>query len=449
MTVNRRFVLKSLGFGTAAWLLSPSFGPMLKADPGNPERFFIFCYFSGGWDTLLCLDPRDPGTFSDSRIRETRIQPGYDRLDPNEFKPTLYQPKGSNIEFGPVMEPFAKHFDVSCVVRGIPMDTVSHEVGRRYFITGQMPQGQNAVGSSISTWLVAGQGEQSAIPNLVVGVESYNRKSPAYASGLRVSGVNDLLSTLRDGADSPKDQLRQIIDEYRALNENCDPGGLNEDGLMSLIHTSQKGARLLVSQGLDKHFNFYNNNAEMQALRKRYNIRSLGSGEAQAAMAYQAIKQNIAQSVTVHLTGGLDTHGMNWTTDQPRRLYNGFKALSVLVDDLKTTPHPSIEGKTLLDATTIMCFSEFARTPLLNGNGGRDHWLASSALLVGAGVPHNKVIGATTNKGFNPSAVNPETGEPDASGVLVTPTRIAASIIESAGYSSQPLRVDGLPCLKA
>ena len=27
------------------------------------------------------LDPRDPGVFSDERLRSTLIQPGYDRLD--------------------------------------------------------------------------------------------------------------------------------------------------------------------------------------------------------------------------------------------------------------------------------------------------------------------------------------------------------------------------------
>ena len=25
------------------------------------ERYYIFCYFSGGWDILVGLDPRDPG----------------------------------------------------------------------------------------------------------------------------------------------------------------------------------------------------------------------------------------------------------------------------------------------------------------------------------------------------------------------------------------------------
>lgn len=443
MGINRRFMLKSLGFGTAAWILSPMRAAPVKANPSNPERFYIFCYFGGGWDTLISLDPRDPGVFTDSRLRETKIQLGYDRLPTPEFEPTLYQPSGSKIAFGPTMKNFAKHYDKSCVVRGIAMDTVSHDVGRKYFITGMMPRGQNAVGSSISTWLVAGQGELAPIPNLVVGVESYNRKSPAFASGLRVSGINGLLSTLRDGPQAPKDVIRDAIDEYRELNQNCDPGGNNEDGLMSLINTSMKSARVLVSRDLGRFFDF--RRSENADISKRYKTNT--GGGAQAAMAFQAIKNGIAQSISINLTGGLDTHGMNWATDQSRRQKQAWDALSVLVDDLAKTDHPQAEGKKLLDSTTIMCFSEFSRTPLLNGSGGRDHWLASSALLVGAGVPHNKVVGATTDKGFNPSAVNPITGEVDPAGEMVTPTRIAASLLESEGYDTTHYRTTGLPCL--
>ena len=28
------------------------------------DRYYVFCYFSGGWDILLGLDPRDPQQFN-------------------------------------------------------------------------------------------------------------------------------------------------------------------------------------------------------------------------------------------------------------------------------------------------------------------------------------------------------------------------------------------------
>ena len=73
MKTNRRNFLKSLSGG--ALLLGSGLAPRIaQAQAQSVNRSFIFAYFSGGWDTLLCLDPRDPGVFSESRISDTKIQ---------------------------------------------------------------------------------------------------------------------------------------------------------------------------------------------------------------------------------------------------------------------------------------------------------------------------------------------------------------------------------------
>jgi uncharacterized protein (DUF1501 family) len=152
--------------------------------------------------------------------------------------------------------------------------------------------------------------------------------------------------------------------------------------------------------------------------------------------------------VTIELADNLDTHDGDWPTTQPDQLFAGFNALGQLVTDLSATPDAS-RGGVLLDHTTILAFSEFGRTALLNARGGRDHSLTSSCMMIGAGVPHNVVIGRSSDVAMTPTAVNPETGASDPSGVLVTPTYVIASIMESAGLSTDRLRVDGLPCLMA
>src|SRR5262249_39553178 len=141
--LSRRRMLATLGIGTTALLV-----PMLRmraasADASTPPPFFVFCYFSGGWDTLLCLDPRNfqnPGG---------GIQPAYDRIAKNDkgvqavlaADPTgLVKPAGSNITFGPAVGKLAALHDELCVVRGIDMGSLTHEVGRRYFVTGKFPR---------------------------------------------------------------------------------------------------------------------------------------------------------------------------------------------------------------------------------------------------------------------------------------------------------------------
>jgi hypothetical protein len=457
MLTSRRFFLKTLGLGAAgSFVFGPWRMPKLKAANADLERRFIFCYFSGGWDTLLSLDPREYGftDADDAKARERRVEPAYYRLretftDGVALRRDLIQPSGSNIVFGPVMGPFAKHFDKSCVVRGIAMDTVTHEVGRRYFITGLPPRGLLANGSSAPARIVAQQGKLRPIPNLAVRMEAYNEGLPSFASALRVSSVNDLLRMLRDGEGAPEAAVREILEEYRKNPENCDPVSLDTDGLLSLLRTSQRDARNLIEQDLQQHFNFLSTtDPAMTALRQRYNITDMGSPEAQAALAFQTIKEDLAQSVSIELGRGLDTHFDDWQDLQPERQYQGWKALAQLVDDLAATPNAKDNSKTLLDNTTILVFSEFSRTPRINNRDGRDHWLTNSALLIGAGVPHNKVIGASSEYGMNTLAIDPTTGVAvDAGGTVVTPRLIIASLMEGAGYDPEALRVYGLPCL--
>ena len=162
-----------------------------------------------------------------------------------------------------------------------------------------------------------------------------------------------------------------------------------------------------MKSNLSSMFNFLNTqDQDMVALKNRYNIRSLTSPEAQAAMAFQAIKNNVAQCITVELAGGLDTHGEEWAGDHIERLHLGFKSLSNLVTDLKRTDHPEAPGQKLIDHTTILCFSEFGRTAMINNRDGRDHAVVNAALLIGAGIPHNKVVGASSDKGMGPMSID-------------------------------------------
>jgi uncharacterized protein (DUF1501 family) len=461
MEQNRRAFLRTLGLATTGTMLMGPWQPrILNAQTSTTPRNFVFCYFNGGWDQLMALDPRDPKVFTDSSavLKSKRIQLGWDMLpktfdDGVTIPKQLVRPSGSKIAFGPAMQPMAKNYRHCCVVRGVMMDTVAHDIGRRYFTTGEMPAGLSAKGSSWATRIVAEQGEKTQIPNLVLRVETYNDKLPTYATGLKATSTADLINTLKKGPDALSTELRKLLDDYRASANNCDPTSLDEEGLMNMVQLAQKKAKSLVDSNLSQHFNFLSKtDATMKAIASRYRITSTTSGEAQAALAYQALKHGLAQCVSIELARGLDTHVNNWADDQPNILYRGFRALSVLIDDLKKEKHPdpklASQGKTLLDNTTIVCFSEFARTPLINSKDVRDHFLVSSSLLVGAGVPGNTVSGKTAVTGMSAYQVDPKAGlSVPTGGVYLNPGNILASILEGAGYDRGELRELPLDCL--
>jgi len=68
------------------------------------------------------------------------------------------------------------------------------------------------------------------------------------------------------------------------------------------------------------------------------------------------------------------------------------QAVAALVKDLQ------VRG--LLDSTRVLVMGEFGRGPVLNKNGGRDHWPNCMSMLVaGGGLTHGQVIGSTDAKG--------------------------------------------------
>jgi uncharacterized protein (DUF1501 family) len=318
-----------------------------------------------------------------------------------------------------------------------------------YFITGMAPRGTNPAGSAVGTRIVAQQGDNTPLPNLVARVDTYNEGLPTYASGLTVNSVGDLITTLTDGPRAPAAAIRAKLEAYRAQSTACDPAALDKRGLLGLVKSSQAKARELVASGLSSKFQFLStSDAEMMDLASRYRITALNGPEAQAAMAYQALKYGMAQCVTIEMTESLDTHDGSWATEQPDLQSGGWNALAALVSDLSATDD-GVRGGKLIDHTTILAFSEFGRTSMLNGRDGRDHSLTSSCMLLGAGVPHNKVVGKSSDVNMVPMAVNPMNGRPDNGGTFLTPTLVIASIMESAGYDTRALRTNGLPCLMA
>jgi hypothetical protein len=453
--VGRRSFLASLGLGTAAVVLGGVGGlpRRLRAVEPARDRLFVFAYFEGGWDVLLSLDPRDPAT---NDPRQSGIDLGWAKL-PRRFATMGWDGPGAGrglVEvpgavagavraFGPAIGGMRRHHALMCLVQGVNMETLTHEVGRRLFLTGRQPLGLAAQGSATPTLVTAQQGPRTLVPNLSFRVETYADSQPPYATGLKVASVEDLQRALSVGHITFPADVQARIDAARSA------GGCAREQIgrrrIDDFEASRQRARAMTAAHLERHFDFLatpasnprglapDELAEMEGLRSRYGITDLTGAEAQAALAFQALRHGVAQSVSVMLADGLDTHGVEWKTEQPRRLERGFDALAVLVDDLRASG--------LWERTTLLVWSEFSRMATLNVREGRDHSLCNSALLMGAGIRPGRLLGGSAD-GLRPLPVDLATGLPDeARGTSLSAKHVLSTLFASAGLDGQHLRV--------
>ena len=448
---RRSFIKAAAGFAGSSLLgVMPFKAFAQQAGLTAAGRNFIFVYFQGGWDQLLAFDPKDPTVFTADRVAETHIVPGYDRFTDATF-PTMpvvpAQRAGadpSNIAFGPAIGRLANHYDVMCVVRGINMTTVAHEVGYRYFLTGKPPVGSAPRGSSVATEIVGQLAPAVPLPSIAYNLESYNEKYPGRANALNVNNINDLINVLAPSTiQLDSDIERQLLD-FRGNPVTCESQLYDSRGLVSAYGESVTGVKSALASKLDNNFRF--NLAQNDAVRAAYGLPASGPYDTpagRAALAATAIKQGISQCVSITLQGNLDTHFGTQTT-HATNLRIGFNALGDLFTDLRASPHPA--GGTFMDHTTIMVFSEFARTPLINTAGGRDHHITGSCLLAGAGVKHNMVIGASGDIDMAPGRIDFATGASSVlTGLNIFPDNVIATVLASANLSWANLRMGPIP----
>ena len=119
----------------------------------------------------------------------------------------------SGLQFGPYIGDLASHSEKLAVVRGMSMETLTHEAGRRRFLTGKVPSGLLARGSSGATWLASRLGMGQLVPQISVNVESYNVDQPEFASALKVSSVPDLVRSLEPAGAALGELEERQIDE--------------------------------------------------------------------------------------------------------------------------------------------------------------------------------------------------------------------------------------------
>ncbi|MDP2309648.1 MAG: DUF1501 domain-containing protein [Pseudomonadota bacterium] len=123
-----------------------------------------------------------------------------------------------------------------------------------------------------------------------------------------------------------------------------------------------------------------------------------------------------------------DSHADNDATQSGNFGYL-FESLTYLMEQLEATPGTS--APTLADETVVVVMSDMGRTPQLNGGQGKDHWGASSAMLVGPGFTGDRVIGGFTEYYYG-DTIDPASGELATTGQVLTGAVYGATLLKIA-----------------
>ena len=451
MFTTRRGFLEVMGLATGGLLLRNTPLGNAYAQSADP-KFMLLVYFEGGWDQLLSLDPRNATLPQYQRVSgrapTSGIEPAYvQTANDTPFVDTVMTATGGtgvqargNLTFGPaVPDTMLAHAADLCIVRGMNMDTLTHEVGRRYLLTGKFPRGLAASGSSLNTVVSAQTGARGDIPNISIGAESYNEGLIPAASAVRVASYRDMLTVMQPqaGAVLPASS-EAAVRSFEDTDDTCEQHGYDVSGLVTAFKDSRRLSRQLANPAKATLFDFrFPTPAALTDLFSSFNLNTaadLNTMRGRAAVAGQAMVNGVSNVVAVSLANGLDDH-FDLFSQQAVSQRDGWDALGRLISYLKGKTVPG-STKNFWECTSLMVFSEFSRTPLINTREGRDHHLVSSCLLAGPGIKGNTVFGASSNTGMGVQKWNFATGAVDAAGgQVIRPADVHATLLDSMGLS--------------
>jgi uncharacterized protein (DUF1501 family) len=152
---------------------------------------------------------------------------------------------------------------------------------------------------------------------------------------------------------------------------------------------------------------------EPDAVRERYGRHTWGQSH---LLARRLVEAGTKFVTTVNGPSIIwDTHVDNFNALKKRLVPPMEQAYSALLDDLAE--------RGLLDTTLVVWLGDFGRTPIINGNAGRDHWpQCYSAVLAGGGIRGGQVVGESDAKGAVPRSR------------AVAPADLHATMLRALGY---------------
>ena len=392
---NRRQFLKTAAAASVACSTSGWLKALADESEGKKERkrSCLLLWMPGGPSQIDTFDPK----------------PGH--KNGGEFKAIDTAIPG--VQISEHLPGVAKRMKDLAVIRSMSTKEGDHSRATYLMRTGYLPQGPIAYPTLGSLYSRELGSSDSELPNFV-SVAPIRQLSPgAYQAGFLGPKYSPFVVGESGFAFQQAGQQMDIASQLQVRNlaRNASISIEQADARLGLLdalefdfHATrgdapieshrtayQKAVRMMRSEATAA----FNVGDEPQALRDKYGQTLFGQG---CLLARRLIERGVP-FVEVSLAAvpgqqvfGWDTHLNNFTFT--KALCQSLDtAWSALLDDLK--------DRGLLETTTIVWMGEFGRTPVINRNGGRDHFPAAwSAVLGGGGIQGGQVIGKTSDDGM-------------------------------------------------
>lgn len=404
--MNRRAFLTLAGLtGAAALIPSAASDVRAGAAGGHDGPYWITLQAGWGWDPSLFCDPKGEP-----------VNLGY---LPSAIKVSgalRYAPYPHNEQF------FSKYGSELCVINGIDLAVHEGLAADRHLWTGSLAKGY----PSLPALIAAGLGKGLPMPFLSTG--GFEETAGVVARSC-LSGAG------------PFDWQN-----LRSAGPNADPifSDMTEARITQYTRERLKARRALALPPPIERALAAAEAAEMSRTDVELWMQAWPTALAEdpdrlvMQLAVAAFKAKVAVSANFH--GALLS--TNTDEEQIESFVDWMTKFDMLMEE--------IEAQGLKGSVIVMASSGGGRTPMYLDEGEKGRWSVGSAILMGPGIPKNRVIGAT-DEGLRPLALDPKTLAPKEGGVRLRPAHIHRALRELAGISGSevaegfPLQAEDLP----
>lgn len=364
-------------------------------------KHVIMLYMTGGPSQVDTFDPKPelkrldgmplPESFrsADLKLQFMKASDGKLMGSPFEFR----KHGQSGLEISSIFPKLAEHADDLAVVRSCYHDSFIHGPAINYLCTGSSQVGNPSVGS----WVTYGLGSESDnLPAYLVMTDGVFRGGsgmyqsgylPALYQGTVIRTEGSPIQNLETPPGFGRDQQRLLLDQISLWNRRHAATRPADSRLEAQIANAELAFRMQTAAP-----DLMDLKSETQGTLDLYGV---GGGPTarfgrMCLLARRMVERGVRYVQVIN--NDWDGHGdcsKNHATnaaaiDQP---------IAALIADLKQ--------RSLLDSTLLVWCGEFGRTPVMQGNQGRDHSpYGFSVWLAGGGIRGGKVIGATDELGF-------------------------------------------------